>query len=204
MHRLFHHLRRLAPLLGALMLYTLTAARAEPFVLDKGYTALTFSWSHLGLSRQIARFNGIEGTAEIDPQNPENSKIEVTIRTNTVQSGSDAFDRILRSPDYFNAATYPTITFTSQSVNRTGEKTADVTGDLNILGQSHPVTLHVTLNIFGDHPSAAANPAYLGKKVAGFSATVQIKRSDWGMSKGVPFVSDEVDIAIESELISAN
>lgn len=204
MQRFFHRIRRLIPMLCALLLLPLATARAEPFVLDRGYTALTFSWSHLGLSRQIARFNGIEGTAEIDPQNPENSKIDVTIRTNTVQSGSDTFDRILRSPDYLNAATYPTITFTSQSVNRTGEKTADVAGDLNILGKSHPVTLHVTLNIFGDHPSAAANPAYLGKKVAGFSATTQIKRSDWGMSKGVPLVSDEIDITIETELVSAN
>ncbi len=204
MHRLLHRLKYLMLILGALLLLPSAMASAEPFVLDKGYTALTFSWSHLGLSRQIARFNGIEGTAEIDPQNPENSRIEVTIRTNTVQSGSDPFDRILRGPDYFNAATYPTITFTSRSVNRTGEKSADVAGDLNILGKSVPVTLHVTLNIFGDHPSAAANPTYLGKKVAGFSATTQIKRSDWGMTKGVPLVSDEIDIAIETELISAN
>lgn len=189
---------------GAVLGCLHASAHAEPFVLDKGYTAVTFSWSHLGLSRQNARFNGVEGTADIDPQNPENSKIDVTIRANTVQSGNDAFDRILRSPDYFNAATYPTITFKSQSVNRTGEKTADVVGDLNILGKSHPVTMRATLNVFGDHPSGGANPTYLGKKVAGFSATTQIKRSEWGMSKGTPMISDEIDIMIETELISAN
>ena len=192
-------------LLGALMLM-LTAhtapVAAEPFVFDKGFTAVTFSWSHLGLSRQTARFNGVDGLADIDPERPESSKVDVTIRTSTVQSGVDTFDRILRSPDYLNAATYPTIAFHSTTVTRTGEKTADVEGELEILGQSKPVTLHVTLNVFGPHPSADANPAYIGKKVAAFSAKTQILRSNWGMSRGAPLVSDEVENAIETELVS--
>ncbi len=177
---------------------------AETFVLDKGYTALLFSWSHLGLSRQTARFNGIDGTADIDTENPENSKLDITIRTNSLQSGVDTFDRILRGPDYFNATTHPTITFTSSSVTRTSEKTADIAGDLTISGQSRPVVLNVTLNTFGAHPSADANPAYIGKKVAAFSAKTQVRRSAWGMSRGTPLVSDEIDITIESELVSKN
>ena len=181
---------------------TLPPARADPFVFDKGYTLLTFSWSHLGLTRQQARFTGIEGTVDIDPEHPETSKVEVTIRAGTVQSGSDTFDRILRSPDFFAAATFPTITFHSTVVERTGEKTADVTGELNILGQAKPVVLHVTLNLFGDHPSGVANPAYAGKKVAAFSATADVKRSDWGMGRGVPLVSDEIEISIETELVA--
>ena len=203
-----HHLKRrhtraLSMTLAAVLwIAAMPAARAETFVLDKGYTALLFSWSHLGLSRQTARFNGIEGIADIDPENPENSKLDITIRSNTLQSGVDTFDRILRGPDYFNATTHPTITFKSTNVTRTGEKTADVSGELNILGQSKPVVLQVTLNIFGAHPSADANPAYIGKKVAAFSAKAQVRRSDWGMSRGTPLVSDDIDISIESELIS--
>lgn len=178
------------------------SARAETFALDKGYTAVLFSWSHLGLSRQTARFTGIDGTASIDPERPEASTITVTLRSNTVQSGVDTFDRILRGPDYFNATTYPTIMFRSISVTRTGEKTADIDGELDILGQSKPVTLHATLNVFGEHPSGAANPTYAGKKVASFSARTQVLRSAWGMSRGTPLVSDEIDIAIETELVS--
>ncbi len=178
------------------------AAAAEAFAFDKGFTAVTFSWSHLGLTRQTARFNGVDGSVEIDPEQPENSKVDVTIRSNSVQSGVDTFDRILRGPDYFNATTYPTITFKSNTVTRTGEKTADVEGELNVLGQSKPATLHVTLNVFGAHPSADANPAYAGKKVAAFSARTQISRSAWGMSRGTPLVSDEVEIQIETELVS--
>jgi polyisoprenoid-binding protein YceI len=179
-----------------------SALRAEPFVLDKGYTAIIFSWSHLGLSRQQARFNAIEGAIDIDPQNPEASKVDITIRTASVQSGIDTFDRILRSQDYFDATTYPAITFRSTAVKRTSEVTADVTGELNIRGQSVPVVLAVTLNQFGAHPSGAANPNYAGKKVAAFSAKTNVSRSAWGMGRGAPLVSDEVDIAIESELVS--
>ncbi len=178
------------------------ASCAEPFVLDKGYTAIIFSWSHLGLTRQQARFNSIEGVIDIDPQDPEASKIEIAIRTTSVQSGIDTFDRILRGPDYFDATTYPAITFRSTSVKRTSEVTADVSGDLNIRGQSVPVVLAVTLNLFGAHPSGAANPSYAGKKVAAFSAKTNVSRSAWGMSRGTPLVSDEIDITIETELIS--
>jgi polyisoprenoid-binding protein YceI len=186
----------------ALALAASPAARAEPFVLDKGYTALVFSWSHLGLSRQQARFNAIDGVIDLDTQNPENSKIDITIRTTSVQSGIDTFDRILRSPDYFDATTYPAITFRSTSVRRTGEVTADVTGDLEIRGKSVPIVLAVTLNQFGDHPSGTANPSYAGKKVAAFSAKAGVARSAWGMGRGAPLVSDEIEIAIETELIS--
>jgi polyisoprenoid-binding protein YceI len=177
-------------------------AAAEPFVLDKGYTALVFSWSHLGLTRQQARFNGIEGVIDIDLQNPEASKVDVSIRTASVQSGVDTFDRILRSPDYFDATTYPAIAFRSTSVKRTSEVTADVTGELNIRGQNVPVTLAVTLNLFGAHPSGSSNPSYAGKKVAAFSAKGRVLRSAWNMARGAPLVSDEIDIAIETELVS--
>ena len=175
--------------------------RAEPFVFDKGYTMLTFSWSHLGLTRQQARFNVIEGSIDIDPEHPELSRLDVTIRVASVQSGNDTFDRILRSPDYFNAATHPAITFHSTHILRTGEKTADVTGDLTMLGQTKAVVLRVTLSLYGTHPLGAANPAYANKKAAAFSATANVRRSDWGMNRGVPLVSDEVEIAIETELL---
>jgi polyisoprenoid-binding protein YceI len=186
----------------AALFVSASAVRAEPFVLDKGYTAVIFSWSHLGLSRQQARFNAIEGVVDIDPQNPEASKVDITIRTASVQSGIDTFDRILRGPDYFDATTYPAITFRSMAVKRTSEVTADVTGELNIRGKSVSVVLVVTLNQFGGHPSSAANPNYTGKKVAAFSAKTNVSRSGWGMGRGAPLVSDEVDISIETELVS--
>ena len=181
---------------------SMPVARAEPFVLDKGYTAVIFSWSHLGLSRQQARFNAIEGTVDIDPQNPEASSVDIAIRTASVQSGIDTFDRILRSSDYFDATTHPAITFRSSSVKRTSEVTADVSGELTIRGKSLPVMLAVTLNQFGTHPSGAANPNYANRKVAAFSAKTSVSRSAWGMGRGAPLVSDEVDITIETELVS--
>ena len=182
--------------------FALTPASAEPFVFDKGFTLITFSWSHLGLTRQMARFNGYDGSIDIDPEHPENSMVDITIRTSSLQTGVDTFDRILRGPDYFDATTHPAITFRSTKVTRTGEKTADVAGELNIHGISKPAILQVTLNLFGQHPSAAATPTYTGKKVAAFSAKAQVLRSAWGMSRGAPLVSDEIEVAIETELVS--
>ena len=192
---------RLATLTAIGMLVAAAPLRAEPFVFDKGYTMLTFSWSHLGLTRQQARFNGIDGTIDIDTERPEQSLIDVTIRAASVQSGNDTFDRILRGPDYFNAATHPTITFRSTHILRTGEKTADVTGELTMLGQTKSAVLRVTLNLYGAHPLGVANPAYANKKAAAFSAIAKVRRSDWGMGRGVPMVSDDVEIAIETELV---
>lgn len=188
----------------SLLTFTTHPVRAEPFQFDKGYTAILFSWSHLGLSRQTARFNAVDGSVDLDLEHPENSSVNVVIRANSLQSGVENFDRILRGPDFFNATTYPTITFRSTEVTRTGEKTADVAGDLEILGQSKPVVLKVTLNVLGDHPSGDANPAYAGKKAAAFSAKTQVLRSAWGMGRGAPLVSDEIDVDIESELLSKN
>lgn len=189
-------------MLGFLLWASTVPAAAEPFVFDKGFTLLTFSWSHLGLSRQQARFNGIDGIFDIDPERPEASRVDVTIRASSVQSGVDAFDRILRSPDYFDVQAHPTISFRSTGITRTGEKTADVAGDLTMLDVTKPATLQVTLNTYGPHPSAAASPAYVGRKVASFSARAQVLRSSWGMTRATPLVSDEIEIVIETELLS--
>jgi len=177
-------------------------AVAEPYIFDRGYTLITFSWNHLGLTRQQGRVNGYEGTFDIDPADPEKSTFEVTMRVNSLQTGVDALDRILRSADYFDAARFPVMTFKSTSVKRTGETTAEVAGDLTVRGVTKPVVLNVRLNFNGAHPLATVNPAYTGKRVLAFSATTTLKRSDFEITRATPMVSDEIEIAIESELVS--
>ena len=91
-----------------------------------------------------------------------------------------------------NAEKSPTAKFVSTKVEKTGDKTAKLTGDLTLNGITKPVTLDVTLNKQGEHPMKK-------KKAVGFSATTQIKRSDFGISYGVPNVPDEVDLEIQAE-----
>lgn len=180
------------------------AALAEVYVFDKGQTLLTFSWTHLGMSRQQGRVNGYEGSVVLDPAKPEAAVVEVALRVNSLQTGFDALDRALRGADYFDAAVHPVITFKSTVVKMTGEKTADLTGDLTVRGVTKPVTLAVSLTFIGDHPLSTATPTYAGKRAVAFSARGNVLRSDFGMTRATPMVSDDIEIAIETELISQN
>lgn len=176
-------------------------AAAETYVFDKDHTAVTFSWVHLGLSRQSGRIRDLEGRIEFDPQVPEGGKVDVTMKVASLWTGVEALDRHLRSSDFFDADAHPTITFRSTAARKTGERTGEVTGDLTIMGTTRPVTLQVTWNFTGEHPLSAVNPTYKDKFVSGFSATARLLRSEWGISRAVPLVSDEIRISIETELL---
>jgi polyisoprenoid-binding protein YceI len=177
------------------------AAKADRYTFDPGHTNVTFSWIHLGLSRQSGRLLEYEGSLEFDPLAPEQAVLDVTLKTASVWTGVAALDRDLRSSDFLDAARHPDITFRSTSVRVTGEKTGEVEGNLTIMGQTRPVVLQVRWNYTGEHPLAKFNPTYLGKFVSGFSARTSIMRSAWGVSRGIPLISDEIEISIETELI---
>ena len=177
------------------------SAAAELYVLDKDHTEVRFSWNHLGMSRQSGRVRDVTGTVSFDPADPEAGVVTVTIPIAGLSTGVAALDNLLaKTREFFDAASYPTISFRSTEVKPTGGKTALVTGDLTINGTTRPVVLEVTLNFIGDHPMAAINPTYAGKFSAGFSAKTQILRSDWGITRTIPYVSDEIQISIETEM----
>lgn len=177
------------------------AAQVPAYRLDKDYTAISFSWSHLGLSRQSARVTAAEGRVSFDPANPEASTIDVTMKASNITSGIRDFDLLLKSPEYFNAQQFPLITFKSTAVRQLSDKTGQVMGDLTIKGITRPVALNVVWNYSGEHPLAKVNPNYLAVQVAGFSATAVLRRSDWDLSLAIPLVSDEIRLSIETELL---
>jgi polyisoprenoid-binding protein YceI len=176
------------------------AAMADTYVFDPGHTNITFSWNNLGLSRQSGRVLEYEGMLVFDPMQPEDAKVDVTLKVASISTGAKQLDRDLRSSDFFDAARFPEITFRSTLVSKTGERTGDVAGDLTIMGETRPVVLQVRWNYTGEHPWSTLNPAYRGKFVSGFSAVATILRSEWGLKRGTPLVSDEIEIAIETEL----
>lgn len=195
---------RLARAVAALGFVLLLAgpppAAAETYVFDKAHTNVSFSWNRLGISRQTGRVVDVDGRLEFDPESPEQASVDVTMRAASIWTGVDALDRHLRSPDFFDAARHPTITFRSTAVKRTGDRTAEVTGDLTILGKARPVTLTVHWNFTGEHPLSSVNPTYRDRVVSGFSARATVLRSEWGLSRATPLVADEVEIVIETEL----
>lgn len=177
------------------------AAQMATYRLDKDYTAINFSWSHLGLSRQSARLTAAEGRVNFDPANPEASAIDVTMKSANISTGIRDFDFLLKSPEYFNAAQFPLIMFKSTAIRQLSDKTGQVMGDLTIKGITRPVALNVVWNFSGEHPLAKVNPNYRDVQVSGFSATAVLRRSDWDLSLAVPFVSDEIRLSIETELL---
>ena len=169
-------------------------AQAEPhtYSFDTVHSQIIFFVNHLGFSNSEGEFLDFDGEFTFDPENVEASDVDVTIDTTSIDMDDEAWDKHLKNADFFDVEQFPTMTFKSTEVLKTGEKTGLMTGDLTMLGVTKPVTLDVTMNKVGEHPRS-------GKQHAGFSATGKLNRSDWGMDYGLPMVGDEVNIRIEVE-----
>ena len=162
------------------------------YQIDPTHTSVIASWNHFGFSNPTAAINGAEGTIVFDKDAPEDSKIDVSVKIDTIDSFVKKLNEEFVGADWFNAAKFPSATFTSTDVEMTGDKTMEVTGDLTIKGVTKSVTMDVTLNGSGVHPMTQ-------KEAIGFDAMTTIKRSDFGIDMYVPNVSDEVTLHITTE-----
>jgi polyisoprenoid-binding protein YceI len=162
------------------------------YTIDPNHTYPAFSYTHLGFSKQTQRFNSASGKVVLDAA-AHTASVEVVIDMNSVDSASAKFIEHLKSPDFFDTAKFPTATFHSTKVTFAGDQAASVEGELTMMGVTRPVTLQVT------HFQAMPHPM-MKKDYLGANATTVVKRSDFGLTKYVPYVSDEVtiDIAIEA------
>lgn len=188
----------------ALMLLAALPAYADVWVLDRNTTVVHFTYDHLGLSRQSGRFKDIEGRLEFSPTEPERGTVDITIKAFGVSTGVAELDRLLRSSDFLDTSRHPTIRFRSVGVKPNGERNGEVDGELTLMGVTWPVTLKVRWNYTGEYPLASVNPAYAGKWVSGFSASTTIERSRWGLKRGIPLISDDIEIRIEAEFIKVD
>lgn len=170
------------------------AAFAAPsdYRLDTVHTQVTISVSHMGFSRPGGRLHVKSGWFRFDPDDWSTAQVEAVIDAASIDFGDAAWNDKLRSREFLDAAHYATAQFVSDRVEKTGDKTAIVHGKLSLLGMARPLDLVVTFNRLGVHP-------YTLKWTAGFSATAQLKRSDFRMTKYLPDVGDDVSIRIEAE-----
>lgn len=166
------------------------ATAADTFAVNKPHTMIAFSIDRLGLTKVLGSFSKVDGEFTIDRDNPAASTVSVTIDPSTIYTGFEARDKHLRSPDFFNVQEFPEVKFVSTQVERTGEKTAKVTGNLTLLGVTKPVTLDVALN-------SIKQDARTKKDLAGFSARATLKRSDFGMKYQVGPLGDDVTLMVE-------
>ena len=166
---------------------------AETFAVDPAHTQTVFTIDHLGYSKVTGDFHDIKGEVLLDEQKPNDSSVDVTIGTSSIDTGLAARDDVLRSPAFFSVDKFPSISFKSTKVRKTGNKTADVLGDLTLLGVTKPVTLKVTFN------RVAPDQMRGNATVAGFTATGAIKRSDFGMKTYLPYIGDDVNLTLNFE-----
>ena len=192
-------MRRFALTLAAGLLAAPGAFAADAYSLDPGHTQVRASWNHAGYSTQSLLFRQVGGDIKIDFENPSNTSLNITIPVAGIDTGVEAFDKHLASGDFFEAENHPNATFVSTSVEKTGDATLKVTGDLTIKDITKPVTLDVVVNNSGEHPLGQFIDYYKGEWV-GVTATGVITRSDWGLGFGAPITSDEVDLFISAEL----
>jgi polyisoprenoid-binding protein YceI len=176
---------------------------AGTYKLDLAHASLVWKVSHLGLSNYTARFTDFDATLELDPADPTQSKLTVTVDPTSVETAypnaneKDFDAKLATGDDWFNGDEFPKIEFESTSIELTGDNTGTVTGNLLFLGQSQPITLDVTFN------GAYASMPFSDKPGLGFSATATMDRTNWGFNTYVPNIGAKVDLLIEAEFQKA-
>ncbi|CAE6887976.1 MULTISPECIES: YceI family protein [Pseudomonas] len=168
-------------------------AMAADYALDiKGQHAfVNFKVGHLGYSYIYGSFKEFDGSFSYDSKNPEASKINVTLKTESVDTNNAERDKHIRSGDFLNVSKNPTATFESTSVKSTGEGMADVTGNLTLNGVTKPVVVAAKFVGEGDDP--------WGGYRAGFEGTTTIKMKDFNIEKDLGPASQEVELIISFE-----
>lgn len=184
--------RFLSILILAFVFATPALADAKKYSFDKNHTQILFFVGHMGFSHSNGKFLDFDGSLNFDEADPTAATAEIVIKTDSINMDDEAWDKHLKSKDFFNVEQFPTMSFKSTSIEKTGDNTAKMTGDLTLLGQTHPLTLDVTLNKCDVH-------AMTKQPTCGFDLRGTIKRSEWGMSSGIPMVSDDVELRITVE-----
>ena len=175
------------------------ASAAEKFEIDPVHSTIGFKVKHL-FSYVTGRFNDVQGTISADAAKPEDSSVEVKIATKSVNTANEKRDTHLRSPDFFDAEKFPEMTFKSKKVARTGDDTADVTGDFTLHGVTKEVVLKVKF--------LGKGKGMTGGLQTGWEAKTTLKRSDYGLMwnkviEGTSVVGDDIEIELLIEAPAA-
>ncbi len=168
----------------------LTGQAADTYTIDPGHTYANFTILHLGFSTMYGRINSVGGEFTLD-KDAGTGSVRVELDPSTVDTGHVKRDESLRGPDFLSVEEFPEMSYESTSVALDANG-GTIEGNLTLKGQTKPVILQVTRWHCGEHP-------FNKKPTCGFDATANIKRSDFGVSYGIPNVSDEMTLMIEIE-----
>ncbi|MGB8366466.1 MAG: YceI family protein [Rhizomicrobium sp.] len=161
--------------------------------MDTAHSQVLFSIVHLGMTNYYGRFDRLSGTLKFDSGQPEKSSVSVAIETASIDTPSERLNDELKSTIVFAADRFPSASFESVSIVRTGYNTGRITGNLTIKGVTKPVTLDTVF-------TGSGNDLVSGAYAIGFHASTTIKRSDFGLTGAIwdSLVSDDVKLIIEA------
>ncbi|HEY2878709.1 YceI family protein [Nocardioides sp.] len=171
---------------------------AGDYTLDVAHTRLGFSARHAMVTTVRGAFTEFEGTARVDTANPANSKVELTIKADSIDTGVADRDAHLRSADFFEIESHPEITFTSTNVERDGDDWT-ITGDLTITGTTKPISIEF------ESTGSARDP--FGNLRIGFEGSTTLSRKEWGLTwnaaleTGGFLVSDKIKLEFDISAI---
>ncbi|HTX41835.1 MAG TPA: YceI family protein [Acidobacteriaceae bacterium] len=188
-------MRRLLSLLASFALLCPLVSAQSTWVPDKAHSEVDFSVLHMGLTRVHGKIGNIGGSIALNESDITKSTVSVTIDVNTVDTGVAARDNDLKGAHFFDVSQFPTATFVSTSVTKSGSGLT-VVGNLTLHGVTKPVTLNV------EQPVGPVNG--MGhKEHMGFSATTTLKRTDFGIAPNFPaaMVGDEIALTIDLDAV---
>lgn len=169
-------------------------AQSATYAIDPTHTFVTFEVGHMGTSTNRGRFDKKEGTVQLDKAG-KTGKVELTIDSTSISTGTAPFDKHLQSADFFNAAQFPTLKFVGDKFSFNGDKVSEVAGTLTLLGKTMPVTLKA--NNFNCYENSR-----IKREVCGGDFETTIQRSQWGMTWGSNFgMPDAVKLVVQVEAI---
>ena len=162
---------------------------AGTYAIEPAHTQVVFALDHLGFSVFRGFLSGASGTLNLDPARPTEAKLSVTVPVSSIFTTSQKLNQELAGPDWFDAQRSPTATFVSTRITPGPNNIAQVEGNLTMHGQTHPVMLQARFH--------GAGKSMMGKGIAiGFDGRMALSRSAFGLGKGVPLVSDHVELTI--------
>jgi polyisoprenoid-binding protein YceI len=176
----------------AAFLASATASEAADYTIDPTHSHVLFTIDHLGFAKIVGLFSDFSGNISFDANNVPASKLNVTIKTDSLQTQFAPRDKDLKGADWFNVTEFPEMTFVGTEFVKKDDHTGTVNGKLTLHGMTKPVTLNVVVNKVGQNPLDKIDSA-------GFSARGTFKRSDFGMKTYLGAIGDDVDLIIEIE-----
>jgi polyisoprenoid-binding protein YceI len=166
-------------------------AQAGAFSVDSVHSHVGFRVKHLGTSYNYGRFNNATGSFNIDPADPAKTTIDVSVKTEDIDTANADRDKHLESPDFFSAKEFPTLSFKSKSAKKAGDNKVEITGDLLLHGKTKEITIVAEKTGEGKGRD--------GKPLIGLETRFTIKRSEYGMTNLIGPVADEVEITVSLE-----